>query len=60
MEHWRRRLAPLKRTLGMERRLTFEECYQRIDLSEAIFEHGRMMQAYRRPGTPYVIVGSSR
>jgi len=45
----RQRLAPLTRTLGMERRLTLEECYQLIDLSEAIFEHGRMMQACHRP-----------
>jgi hypothetical protein len=56
MEHWRRRLARLKRTLGMEQRLTLEECYQLIDLAEAIFEHGRMMQAYRGSATPYVIV----
>jgi hypothetical protein len=40
----------------MERRLTVEECYQLIELSEAIFEHGRMIVAYQSHAAPYVIV----
>jgi hypothetical protein len=41
---------------GIERRLTVEECYQLIELSEAIFEYGRMIQAFHGRASPYVIV----
>ena len=33
--------------LGIKRRLTFEECYELLHLSEAIIEYGRMMLAYQ-------------
>jgi hypothetical protein len=40
MGHWRQRISLLKRTVGMEQPLTLEECYQLIDLSEAILSMG--------------------
>jgi len=52
----RRLLGPLKRALLMDQRLTREEFHQLIQLSEAIIEYGRMIQAYHESSMPYVIV----
>jgi len=36
----------LKRLLGMERRLTFQEFSQVVQVSETIISHGKMLQSY--------------
>jgi hypothetical protein len=36
----------LKRLLGMERRLTVQEFYQVLQLSETIINYGKMLQSY--------------
>jgi hypothetical protein len=46
----------LKRLLRMERRMTAEECYPLLQLSEAIIEHGRMLQSYYERPMEYVMV----
>ena len=55
-EHVRRMLSHLKRALRMEHRLTLEEFYQLLQLSEAIVDYGRMLQTYCGYSVPYVIV----
>ena len=55
-EHVRRMLGHLKRVLRMEHRLTVEEFYQLLQLSEAIVDYGRMLQTYCGYAVPYVIV----
>jgi hypothetical protein len=55
-EQLRRLLGYLKRTLRPEQRLTVEEFYQLLQLSEAIIDYGRMIQAYCRRPVPEVIV----
>jgi hypothetical protein len=45
-DHLRRVIGHLKRALRMEQRLTVEEFYQLLQLSEAIIDYGRMIQAY--------------
>ena len=45
-EHLRRVLGHLKRALRMEQRLTLEEFYQQLQLSQVIIDYGRMIQAY--------------
>jgi hypothetical protein len=52
----RRLLGRLMRVLRMERRLTLEESYQLLRLSEAIIDYGRMVQAHHGHSAPYVIV----
>ena len=52
----RRLLHRLKLTLRIEQRLTLEECYQLLQLSEAIVEYGRMVQAYYGYSVPNVMV----
>lgn len=52
----RRLLDPFKRALLMDQRLTREELHQLIELSEAIIEYGRMIQAYSESSTPYAMV----
>jgi hypothetical protein len=56
-EHLSRVIGHLKRALRMEQRLTVEEFHQLLQLSEAIIEHGRMIQAYLESSVPNVIVG---
>jgi hypothetical protein len=56
-EHLSRVIGHLKRALRLEQRLTVEESYQLLQLSEAIIEHGRMIQAYLESSVPNVIVG---
>jgi hypothetical protein len=46
----------LKRALRMEHRLSLEEFYQLLQLSEAIIDYGRMIQTYCGYSAPYVIV----
>jgi hypothetical protein len=55
-EHLSRVIGHLKRALRLEQRLTVEESYQLLQLSEAIIEHGRMIQAYLEASVPNVIV----
>jgi hypothetical protein len=55
-EHVRRMIGHLKRALRMEDRLTVEEFYQLLQLSEAIIDYGRMIQADCGYSVPYVIV----
>ena len=55
-EHVRRMIGHLKRALRMEHRLTLEESYQLLHLSEAIIDYGRMIQTYCGYSVPYVIV----
>ena len=55
-EHVRRMIGHLKRALRMQHRLTVEEFYQLLQLSEAIIDYGRMIQAYRRYSAPNVIL----
>jgi len=55
-EHVRRMLSHLKRALRMEHRLTVEEFYQLLQLSEAIIAYGRMIQTDCGYSVPYVIV----
>ena len=53
-EHLRRVLGHLKRALRMEQRLTLEEFYQQLQLSEVIIDYGRMIQAYYHFSVPKV------
>ena len=53
-EHLRRMLGHLKRALRMEQRLTLEEFYQQLQLSEVIIDYGRMIQAYYHFSVPKV------
>lgn len=55
-DHLQRVIGRLKQALRVERRLTREELYQILQLSEAIIEHGRMIQAYLESSVPNVIV----
>ena len=55
-EHVRRMIGHLKRALRMEHRLTVEEFYQLLQLSEAIIDYGRMIQTYCGYPVPCVIV----
>jgi hypothetical protein len=52
----RRMIGHLKRALRMEHRLTVEEFYKLLQLSEAIIDYGRMIQTYCGYSVPYVIV----
>jgi len=52
----RRLLSSLRRALLIDRRLTHQEFHQLLQLSEAIIDHGRMIQAHRESFAPYVIV----
>jgi hypothetical protein len=49
-------LGHLKRALRLERRLTVEQCYSLLELSEAIIDHGRMLQSYYERPLDYVMV----
>lgn len=55
-EHLRPLLGRLQRALRMEQRLTVEEFNQLLQLSEAIVDYGRMIQAYNESSVPNVIV----
>jgi len=55
-EYVRRMIDHLKRALRMEHRLSLEEFYQLLQLSEAIIDYGRMIQTYCGYSAPYVIV----
>jgi len=55
-EHLRRVLGHLKRALRMEQRLTDKEFNQLLQLSEAIIDYGRMIQAYHHYSVPEVVV----
>jgi hypothetical protein len=55
-EHIRQMMGHLKRALRMEHRLTVEEFYQLLQLSEAIIDYGRMIQTDCGYSVPYVIV----
>ncbi|MFZ0562952.1 MAG: hypothetical protein WBX02_09565 [Terriglobales bacterium] len=52
----RRLLRSLRRALLIDRRLTHQEFHQLLEPSEAIIDHGRMIQAHRESFAPYVIV----
>jgi len=49
-------LGHVKRGLLRDRRSTREECYQLFELSEAIIEHGRMIQEHIGYTAPYAMV----
>jgi hypothetical protein len=55
-KHLQRLVTHLKRALRIERRLTVEEFYQLLQLSEAIIDYGRMIQEYYECPVPDVIV----
>ncbi len=55
-EHLRRVLDHLKRVLRIEQRLTVEEFYQLLQLSEAVIDYGRMIQSYYERSEPVMIV----
>ncbi len=55
-ERGRRLVGRLKRLLGMEQRLTVEEFQQLLQLSEALIDYGRMIQAHYECPVPEVIV----
>jgi len=52
----RRLIGRLKQALRLERRLTHEEFYQLLQLSEAIIAYGQMVKVYCGYATPYVFV----
>jgi hypothetical protein len=52
----RRLFGRLKQALLLERRLTREEFYQLLQLSEAFIDYGQMIQAYCGYSVPYVFV----
>jgi len=52
----RRMIGHLKRALHIERRLTHEEFYQLLQLSEAIITYGQMVKVYCGYSVPYVFV----
>ena len=56
LEHVRQVIVHLKRALRMEHRLTVEEFYQLLQLSEAIIDYGRMIRTYCGYSVPYLIV----
>jgi hypothetical protein len=56
LERVQRMIGHLKRALRMEHRLTVEEFYQLLQLSEAIIDYGRMIQTYCGYPVQYVIV----
>ncbi len=55
-EHLRPLLGRLQRALRVEQRLTVEAFNQRLQLSEAIIDYGRMMHAYNEIPVPNVVV----
>src|SRR6202011_6287100 len=55
-EHFGRVIVHVKRALRKDRRLTADEFNQLLQLSEAIIEYGRMIQAYGRYSVPNVIL----
>jgi hypothetical protein len=55
-EQLRRAIGHLKRALRKEKRLTVEEFNQRLQLSEAIIDYGRMIQAFYGYSVPDAIV----
>jgi hypothetical protein len=55
-EHLRRVLGHFKRALRKDQRLTAEEFNQRLQLSEAIIDYGRMIQVYYGYSVPDVIL----
>jgi hypothetical protein len=55
-KHLRRLIGHLKRAMRREQRLTVEEFNQRLQLSEAIIDYGRMIQAHYERSVPEVIV----
>jgi hypothetical protein len=55
-EHFGRLFIHLQRALWKDQRLTAEEFNQLLQLSEAIIEYGRMIQAYYRYSAPIVIL----
>jgi hypothetical protein len=55
-EHFGRLFVHLQRALRKDQRLTAEEFNQLLQLSEAIIEYGRMIQAYYRYSAPIVIL----
>jgi hypothetical protein len=55
-ERLRRIIRLLKRAMRIQRRLTLEEFYLLLQLSEAIVDHGRMVQSYyTRPLEPVMV-----
>jgi hypothetical protein len=55
-EYLRRAIGHLKRALRKEQGLTAEEFNQRLQLSEAIIDYGRMIQAFYGYSVPDAIV----
>jgi hypothetical protein len=54
--HFRRMIGHLKRAMRKKQRLTVDEFNQRLQLSEAIVDYGRMIQAFYHRSAPEVIV----
>jgi len=52
----RRLIGRLKQALHLERRLSREEFYQLLQLSEAIIAYGQMVKVYCGYSLPYVFV----
>jgi hypothetical protein len=55
-EQFGRVIVQVKRALRNDRRLTAEQFNQLLQLSEAIIDYGRMIQAHRRHSVPNVIL----
>ncbi len=55
-QHLRRVLGHFERALRKDQRLTAEEFNQRLQLSEAIIDYGRMIQVYYGYSVPDVIL----
>jgi hypothetical protein len=55
-EHFGRVIVHVKRALRKDQRLTAHEFNQLLQLSEAIIDYGRMIQAYRRHSVSNVIL----
>ena len=56
LERVRQVIDHLKRALRMEQRLTVEEFYELLQLSEAIIDYGRMIRTHCGYSVPYLIV----
>jgi len=55
-DNLRRVLEHVWRALQIDKRLSHQEFHQLVQLSEAIMDHGRMIQAHRGPFASYVVV----
>ncbi len=55
-DQFQRLLGRIRRALRIERRLTLEESYEMLELTETIMEHGRMHQLFYKHRMEYLMV----